>query len=210
MSGFASSGQVRNPRKYSKNVTVGKAPEVSESNLLIFQRENRPREGEGFLQSLMAGPIHISVHILVHTCGYFSQAHQHPHHRCGARRAQETLMGGVRLRVMRKNDPRTYGPGRHGHRHFLWRGVPQVPGAGATGQGVPYSAQPPAPIKHGRPQTSSGLGKWKLAWRGGGFWMRQPCPRPGPCSARGQGGQGPFPGSWVAQSVRRELQPLEG
>lgn len=34
-----------------------------------------------------------------------------------------------------------------------------VPGAGATGQNVLALAQPLALIKHGRPQTSLGLGK---------------------------------------------------
>lgn len=83
-----------------------------------------------------------------------------------------------------------------------------MPGPGATGQGILYLAQPPALIKHRRPQTSLGLGKQRLALRAGGFWMKQHCPRPGLSNQR-QEMLGSLPSSW-RKSARRAAAPLRG
>lgn len=126
MFGFASSGQVCYPLEYSRMLVLAGHQKSTSPPCSFFNRANRPGEGEGFLQGPVSGP----VRNLIHTCGHFPWAHPHSRHRCGARLALETLVGGVRLAVIRKKTPALMGPGRHGHRHLCGEVCPKCLGRG--------------------------------------------------------------------------------
>lgn len=133
------------------------APEVNESNLLIFQQGKQAQRGRGIPASSLRESNARKGHTLVHTCGYFVQSCQHiidlgPSGPGGSG-------GWSKTGSDEGKDPRTRGT-RKTQTWALFMGKcapsawgrdyrPERPGLGLA----------PALIKHGWPQTSSGLGK---------------------------------------------------
>lgn len=146
---------------------------------LFLNRENRPRKGKEFLQGLIAGPVHILVHKFVHTCGYFSQVHQSTWGPPGP----GDSAGWSKTGSDGKKDSGTCGAGEVRTWAPLWHGVSLVPGAGAASQGVLLLDSAPSVYEAWTAPDQLGPGKVRLVWRGGSFWMRLHCPRPGPSSA---------------------------
>lgn len=189
MFGFASSGQVCHPLQYSRMLVLAGHQKSTSPSCSFFNRANRPGEGEEFLQGPISGP----VRILIHTCGHFSQAHPHAHHRCGARLALETPVGGVRLAVIRKKTLALMGPGRHGQGHLYGEVCPKCLGQGLWAR-VSWTWLSPQHEAWTAPDQL-GPGKVEIGIKERWLLDEHHCPRPGPCSARSQGCQGPFPSS---------------
>lgn len=189
MFGFASSGQVCHPLEYSRMLVPAGHQKSTSPPCSFFSRANRPGEGEEFLQGPVSGP----THILICTCGHFSQAHPHARHRCGARLALETLVRGVRLAVIRKKSPALTGQGRHGHQHLYSEARPKCLGQGLWARASwtwlsPQHEAWMAPDQLGPGKAEIGI---KERW----LLDEYHCPRPGPGPARSQGCRGLFPSS---------------
>lgn len=122
MFGFASSGQVCHPLE-DLRVLVPQAPEVNESTLLIYQQGRQAQRGRGI-------PPRSHIRSNEPPDGHSSPAHLHAPYRCGARLTLETLAGGVRRAVIRKETPALNGARQTWTQALVQRGVPQVPGTG--------------------------------------------------------------------------------
>lgn len=189
MFGFASSGQVCHPLEYSRMLVPAGHQKSTSPPCSFFSRANRPERVRNSSKVPLSGP----THILICTCGHFSQAHPHARHRCGARLALETLVRGVRLAVIRKKTPALTGQGRHGHQHLYGEACPKCLGQGLWARASwtwlsPQHEAWMAPDQLGPGKAEIGI---KERW----LLDEYHCPRPGPGPARSQGCRGLFPSS---------------